>query len=192
MNFKFDPQAYGPVISELLSVERVPPLGPGQPDAAARSKLQAADTRKLFAHTAIRAAMMAEACRAALWLYYDYLDESHRISQDIGSTTGSYWHGIMHRREPDYMNAKYWFRRVPRHPVFEELGDTARALFRTHAETDPHAEFLEHVQPWDPLAFVDLCEAIAKGKAHCEALARDVAMAEWRLLFTHCYEGAIA
>lgn len=167
-------------------------LGPGKPQRERRTQLVGLDDATLFAGAKVRDANLAACCRSGLWLVFDFLDESHQISQDIATVEGSYWHGIMHRREPDYMNAKYWFRRVPRHPVFEELGDTARALFRTHAETDPYAEFLEHVQPWDPLAFVDLCEAIAKGKAHCEALARDVAMSEWRLLFTHCYEGAIA
>ena len=64
---------------------------------------------------------MALACMAGLWLRHDFLDESHRISQDLENPSGSYWHGIMHRRELDFSNAKYWFRRVGMHRVFEPL-----------------------------------------------------------------------
>ena len=55
---------------------------------------------------------MAAACLAGLWLHHNFLDESHTLSQDIDTTTGSYWHAIMHRREGDYGNAKYWLHRV--------------------------------------------------------------------------------
>ncbi len=58
---------------------------------------------------------------AGLWLLAGNLDESHQISQSIESPEGSFWHGIMHRREGDFWNAKYWFRRVGRHPVLSEL-----------------------------------------------------------------------
>ena len=49
---------------------------------------------------------MASACLAGLWLYHDYLDESHAVSQSIHTPAGSYWHGLMHRREPDFANPK--------------------------------------------------------------------------------------
>jgi hypothetical protein len=35
---------------------------------------------------------MAACCRSGLWLAFNFLDESHRISQDIDTPTGSYWH----------------------------------------------------------------------------------------------------
>lgn len=46
---------------------------------------------------------------AGLWLYADELDRSHSVSQEILTPEGSYWHGIMHRREGDFSNSKYWF-----------------------------------------------------------------------------------
>ena len=58
---------------------------------------------------------------AALWLYVDELDRSHEISQNIKDATGSYWHGIMHRREGDFSNSHYWFTRAGIHPAMLAL-----------------------------------------------------------------------
>jgi hypothetical protein len=48
----------------------------------------------------------------------------------IESTTGSFWHAIVHRREGDFANSKYWYHRASGHPILATLG-------------------------WDPMAFVD-------------------------------------
>ena len=64
--------------------------------------------------------------RSAALLWHDHLDASHALSQDIRSIDGSFLHGIMHRREPDYPNAKYWFNRVGTHDAFPKFFDRAK------------------------------------------------------------------
>ena len=186
----FDPQSYGPTVAALLADNRLNDLGPGRPNAAARDTLDALTPETVFAGQPIRDRDMAGACCAGLWLYHDFLDESHRISQRIETATGSYWHGIMHRREPDYGNAKYWFRRVGDHPVFPALRDAAA---ERADDADPHSDtaYLTTQARWDPFAFVDLCQAAAGGAPHAE-LCRRLQRREWQLLFDFSYRNATA
>ncbi|MCH7904666.1 MAG: hypothetical protein IH944_08905 [Armatimonadetes bacterium] len=52
---------------------------------------------------------------AGIWLYVDDLQKSHVVSQGLDDPTGAYWHAIMHRREGDFWNSKYWLRQTQRH-----------------------------------------------------------------------------
>src|SRR5256885_4271754 len=118
----FEKAAYGPEIASLIT-DRLPELGPGSPNEPARKQLTALTVEKAFPGQSIVGHDAARCCLSGIWLWHDFLDESHEISQEVESVDGSYWHGIMHRREPDYGNAKYWFRRVPAHPIFEPLAE---------------------------------------------------------------------
>jgi len=181
--------SYAPAVAALLT-DRPPALGSGTPNTAARPQLAALTLESAFGGKRLSDESAARCCLAGLWLHHDFLDESHAISQAIDTVDGSYWHAIMHRREPDYWNSKYWFRRVGRHPIEGPLAAAARELAAKH-QLDAAADFLKTQATWDAFGFVDLCEAIAQGKSQCEQLAREVARAEWRLLFEHCYRRAL-
>jgi hypothetical protein len=186
----FDPEAYGPECAKLLSGDRLCELGPGTAGGSAGEVLSSLNASELFGGRPIADQDMAEACLSGLWLLHNYLDRSHAISQGIASATGSYWHGIMHRREPDFSNAKYWFRRVGDHPVFPSLAEAAAQLAEAYP-ADRHAAFLARGSDWDSFAMVDLCQAVLQGRSSSDQLCRHVARAEWELLFDYCYRNAI-
>ena len=103
--------------------------------------------------------------QAGLWLLAGDLDASHAISQSDESPEGSFWHAVMHRREGDFGNAKYWFRRVGTHPVLQHLATTGYG---------------------DPIRFVDACERAAKGNGADAAELAKWQWLEWQSLFAHC------
>jgi hypothetical protein len=197
----FDPTAYGPAFAPLVLIDRCRSLGTGTADCGARDRLDKLSVETAFAHAKVVDRLMATCCVSAVWLLHDCLDESHTISQGIDTPSGSFWHGIMHRREGDFSNAKYWFRRVGRHEVFAALGTAAAALAAKHSSGEGDSPILLRglsnigtvpgAGDWDPYAFVDLCQSAACGQRDAESLCRAVQQAEWELLFDHCYRAAV-
>ena len=136
------------------------------------------------------------ALRAGLLLFNDFFDDSHSCSQSMeGQQNADYWHAILHRREPDYGNAKYWFRHVGRHPIFRELAPSVSSMFSR--VTGSLAGRLAGWQPrlitangWEPFAFVDLCEA-AETDPELRAWCEEVQFVEMLLLLTSTYRAAM-
>ncbi len=191
----FDPNAYGPQLAPLLNVDRRRPLDAGQPNRAALATLKQMSIDGAFVHAApgrstrIADREMASCCLAGVWLLHDYLDESHNISQRIDTPAGSYWHAIMHRREGDFSNAKYWYRRVGKHPVFDMIAEQA---YVAASLRDAKSSFGEtRLRNCNPFEFVDLCELAVREKSYVQESCLDIQQIEWETLFDFCYRGAV-
>lgn len=72
--------------------------------------------------------LSARAWKAALHLWNDSLDAAHALVEHMETPTGSALHGIMHRREGDFDNAKYWFHQAGNHPAYHGLQSRAAAF----------------------------------------------------------------
>jgi hypothetical protein len=192
----FDLAEYSSVVRSILeSVEegaRLMPLAPAATvSSPGLSLLRQTAADDLFDGDRPASDDFAQCTRSALFLYFSALDESHKISQDIASGTGSYLHGIMHRQEPDYSNSKYWFRRTGRHELFPTLREEcARLRYRSERVE----QRLSSRPDWDPDWFIDQCEQAVKGNSPRDVVQdlEAVQRFEWRLVFDYSYRRALS
>src|SRR5437667_6110918 len=173
---KLEPDAYAQLV----------PTGAGNP--IARDLLQGVHASDLIEGAPADRAE-ANALLAALWLRYDWLDQSHRISQSIETPTGSFWHAIMHRREGDFSNSKYWYARCASHPVQGQMANQVGQIL--HALPADKVFLRLMSGGWNPSAFVDLVESVQGDERSAKhAAAVSLQQLEWRLLFDHCTRAA--
>ena len=174
MAFVFRPSDYGPEVEEILRLdgngERLMPLAMERRSSeAACERLRGVSATRLFPQS-----RAPEAALSGLYVYFSCFEEAHTIAQDISTMEGSYWHAIVHRQEPDAGNAAYWFRQVGAHPIFAALAEAAG-----------------RPAPWNPFAFIDMCEqARRQPGSELEASARAIQRVEWQMLFDYCARAA--
>jgi len=127
-----------------------------------------------------------QAARGLVLLWHDHFDAAHEIVQHLETAEGSYVHAILHRREPDYSNAKYWFRRVRQHPCYVPLAKAAEKILQS-SNADGLSSRLLPGGKWDAFAFVDACEEAEAGRGGSKTTSalRQVQAKEMELLLKH-------
>ena len=192
---------YTPAITEVIEkLETGNPLPTLVPQKAWSTELtdalESISVDELFQGESLKNTTFGEAIKSGLLLWNDALDESHAISQGLENQTGSYWHGIMHRREPDYSNAKYWFGRVGTHPIFPQLRERAITISKeTWSSSDALtriAQTIETSENWDAYQFIDWCQAAENGDdADVTRFLQQVQAEEIKLLLAYSYQNAV-
>jgi hypothetical protein len=168
-----DPDAYGKLVVE-----------DGTPGPA-RRLLDGVQAEQLVT---VKSSADATGMLAGLWLWHDGLDESHHISQGLSTQTGSFWHAIMHRREGDFSNSKYWYARAAGHPAMAILGQQASAMVNPLPADKRILRIAGN--GWNAGAFVDLAEEIyAKPEHPLFGIAVALQRLEWKTLFDYCAAG---
>jgi hypothetical protein len=170
-----------PDVESLLNTRFPASLGPEKRSGVLEEKELNSKVDEVFRGTS-PSRENQQLIRALLLLWHDHLEPAHSIAQEIHNADGSFVHGIMHRREPDYSNAGYWFRRAGQHGAFPELGKRVSQMLEAKKNSALQAQLLPR-GTWDPFGFIDACEH-AQGDTE-RALLEDIQAVETRVLLEH-------
>ncbi len=119
--------------------------------------------------------------RGGLFYVLDALPDAHALFQDAPGDLAAYWHGMMHRREGDFDNARYWFRRAGVLPVFGEM----------HHAAANHSELMARQSNWDPYLFTGQCEQARFGDPDLRKELAALQRAEFDALFDYCWRQSV-
>ena len=155
----------------------------GKPNAAGKKAVEALTKRDMKDAKDPKSLPLVQ---GALYLCFDCWKEAHELADAHEGTAAGHWlHAIVHRREPDAGNSKYWYAKVKAPaPLFQAIGKEALNLLKQQpvAGLVPLAEKLESSGTWEPAAFVDLCDQFKEEDPDSPAyrtLAR-IQEIEWR------------
>jgi hypothetical protein len=113
-------------------------------------------------------------------LWHDHLPEAHALVQEReGDADADLLHALLHRREGDYGNAKYWFAAVGEHPCFAALAAEAKA--RALPVLTPRGA-------WSPALMVDAVSR-ACGQTHVDQGLMALQRLEFTVLCAHLTAG---
>src|SRR5262249_41974325 len=168
---------------KLFDTLQPPELGPG-PRPGVKSEAELKKSFDKLLGNSNTQTEQSQLILALVLLWHDHLDSAHTIAQDVATPAGSFVHGIMHRREPDYGNAAYWLRRVGKHPAFVEIAKRASKALEVKGDDDLTRKLVPKGE-WDPFAFINACEGAARNSSPIEQkeLMRELQAIETSALF---------
>ena len=151
------------VIKDLFYTNSLPLLGPERrEDSLDLTKCEDLIENALeFSGTEQR-----DLIRSALLLWHDHLEASHEILQCLNSKDGCFLHALMHRREPDFPNAKYWLNQTGQHKAYSEIAKRSKILL----EEESLPNLFTH--EWNPYAMVDNVEHAKPNKQTYKTLQK--------------------
>ena len=115
--------------------------------------------------------------RSLLFYASDALPEAHRIVQDASGDLAAYIHGMIHRREADFDNARYWYRRAGELPFFSALQSACADV----------SEDIAKQTNWDPYLFTGMCERSKYGSRTPVKMLTEIQKAEFHGVLDYIY-----
>jgi hypothetical protein len=137
--------AYSTFIIEFLREAQLPRISAQEPTLDRRliQRVAAAEDHEIVGNGSA-----ASCARSLLFLAAGGLDQAHRIVQEMSTSDGAYIHGMIHRIDDDFDNARYWFRRAGVQPAANEMYQRAAVASVTVASRPI----------WDPFLVIDMVE----------------------------------
>ncbi len=145
-------------------------------------RIREADDARIFGGLALEPGAPLALVRAGLFYYHNALEDSHKGSARTEGDMAAYWHGMVHRREGDFENARYWMRRAGEQPVFQEMQGRA-------SDGSPH---MSRQSNWDPFLFINLCEQFKYGEYSYKKEIGHLQRAEFAAMFDYAWRRCVA
>ena len=145
-------------------------------------RLREADDARIFGGQRLVPAAPAGLVRSGLFYFHNALDDSHKEAAKLDGDFAAYWHGMIHRREGDFENARYWMRRAGEQPVFPEMQGRA-------TDASPH---MSRQAKWDPFLFIHLCEQYKYGEADYKKEIGHLQRVEFAAMFDYVWRQCVA
>ncbi len=162
----------------LLHDDLLQKLIPSEPiNVDLLTRLRAMDDATLAGGLTIGQPQTFALIRGGLFYVLDSIHEAHTIFQETKGDLGAYWHGMIHRREGDFDNARYWFRRAGTLPFFD-------TLHRAASET---SALMARQSNWDPYLFTGECEQSRFGEDEGLKDLLTLQRVEFDGLFEYCW-----
>ena len=140
-------------------------------------RIRAADDAALSGGRAVGHAENFALNRGGLLYAVDAIDEAHAIFQEGQGDLAAYWHGMMHRREGDFENARHWYRRAGALPCFAEL----------HRAAGQFSADMSRQENWDPYLLTGACEQARFGAEEGAAELAKLQRAEFEGIFGYTW-----